>query len=155
LIRIIGIGNRMHGDDGLGPCLAYALSKCGNWSNNFSFIPLDLPNHGDIALLEDPDTIIIIDTSLEPINEIFSVDPTNISALDAVRLAQSGSGHSITPITLLALAHIVGVLTDKRVFLQLIGPLEPAFGRGLSSRAVELGLEAARKIESFLGDIKK
>ena len=150
MIRIIGIGNRMHGDDGIGPCLAYALRKCSARVEGVNIIPLDLPNHGDIALLEEPDIIVFVDASPERGVRVYRLEPSRLSSLEMVRLAQAGSGHAISPITLVALASAAGLIEGKEVYLLTIGPLEPGFGSGLSPKAVELGVEAVRRLVGLL-----
>lgn len=150
MIRIVGIGNRMYGDDGIGPCLAYALLRCSDRAEGLSIIPLDLPSHGDIALFEEPDVILLIDASPEPGVRLYRLESGNLSGTEMLRLAQAGAGHSISPITLVALAASAGLLKEKEVYLLTVGPLEPSFGVGLSDWSIELALRALDEITRFL-----
>ncbi|MCE4628527.1 MAG: hypothetical protein F7C34_05220 [Desulfurococcales archaeon] len=144
------MGNRMHGDDGIGPCLAYALLKCSDRPKGLSIFPLDLPSHGDIALFEEPEVILLVDATPEPGVRLYRLEPKNLSDTEMLKLAQAGAGHSISPITLVALAASAGLLEGKRVYLLALGPLEPSFGRGLSDRAIDIALKAIDEIIRFL-----
>ena len=150
MIRIIGIGNRIYGDDGIGPCTAHVLSKCMKSHARIDVVPLDLPSHGDISLFEEPDTIILLDSSPEPETKVYHVDPENLDEREKLKLAQQGSGHNISPITLIALASMAGLLHGKDIYLILVGPSKPEFGKGLSPQGADLVEVALGKLEKLM-----
>ncbi len=143
MLRIIGIGNRMYGDDGIGPCLAGGLKSCSRYNpREVHIVPLDLPNHGDIVLLKDADHVIFIDSVVDESTMIYKIDVTKATVEELLELAQSGSGHGISPTSLIALAKVSGILSSQTIHLLLIGPLSPSFGEGLSDKAVSLAIDA-------------
>lgn len=143
MLRIIGLGNRIYGDDGIGPCLAAALKSCSNQIHrNIEIIPLDLPSHGDITYLMGADSIILIDSILDDETKLYRIDINKATPSELLELAQSGSGHGLSPTTLVAWAKASGILVDQAVYLLVIGPLTPSFGKGLSDSAIVKAMQA-------------
>ncbi len=153
MIRILGIGNRMYGDDGIGPCIAYTLAKCASNHSQIDIIPLDLPSHGDISLFAEPETIILIDSSPDAETIVYHVNPENLGELEKLELAQQGAGHNISSITLIALADNAGLLREKEIYLILVGPCQPEFGTGLSPQGILLAEKAVMKLKELMGEL--
>ncbi|GAB6148370.1 hydrogenase maturation protease [Stetteria hydrogenophila] len=146
MLRIIGIGNRIYGDDGVGPCLAAALKRCSRYDGEkLSIVSLDLPSHGDVALMEGADVIILLDAAVDGETRLYKVDLDRALPDELMDLAMSSAGHGISALNLLALARAAGALgRDQEVYMLDIGPLAPSFGSGLSRDAVSKALEALR-----------
>jgi len=156
VVKVVGVGNRMYGDDGLGPCLVFALRNCvrsvagsNDGSVRVDYVVLDRPSHGDIGLLEDGDVILFVDSSPQEGIVLNRVELSRASSDDLVEAVGSSAGHNLSPLLLLALAFAAGLLRGKKAYLLTVGPLAPEFGRGLSSVAVKLALKAAATLEHF------
>ena len=151
MIKIIGIGNRMYGDDGIGPCLVSALKHCTESIDTVQFIPLDLPNHGDIIHLGNSSLIVLVDSAVDEKTVLYKVDTDKVDLRELLELAQSSSGHGINPLSLIALAKIAGILSNRQsIYLLLIGPLTPQFGTGLSKSAIREAIISLKKLENLI-----
>ncbi len=157
-VKVIGLGNRMHGDDGLGSCLALALKKCS--AEAPPILALDLPTLGDVYLLEDSDTVIIIDAadkhtlealgvSEHGIPVILELKPERLGDEDLALMASKADAHTLDPVYLVAYAYSAGFFRG-RAFLIAVPIEEVRFGVGLTEAAAMKALEAAEVLARLL-----
>ena len=157
-VKVIGLGNRMHGDDGLGSCLAQALSRCAREAPPIQ--ALELPTLGDVSLLEDAEAVIIIDAADKPTLEALSVsehdrpvvlelDPRRLGDEDLALMASKADAHTLDPAYLVAYAYSAGLFKGKAYLIAV--PIEEVkFGVGLSESAALKALEAAEVLARLL-----
>jgi len=136
-ISILGVGNRLFGDDGAGSITVDVLKEClevrDSSVNLFVFETLDTSL---ISLLEESDVVVFVDAILG-VNEpkLYTVDPESAKdeALEAVRLVDP---HYLDPARLVSLAYITGRL-KARVYLVGIPAKSLELGAGLSRETLQ------------------
>ncbi|MGE5279787.1 MAG: hydrogenase 3 maturation endopeptidase HyCI [Deltaproteobacteria bacterium] len=133
-IVIVGIGNPLRGDDGLGPLLV------GRLKGRVPAVCIDAgsapENYAGAVIREEPDTVLLIDSVH------LGEAPGSAALLEEDEIARSGlSTHDIP------LSMFIGYLksrTRARVFLLGVEPQSLAFGEGICE-AVQKSLETIAK----------
>jgi len=133
---VIGIGNRLRGDDGIGPALVESLEERTGVERHVvhQLTPDLMPRFGEAA------RVLFVDASIDG------------SELRLDRLSPSparGLGHALTPAAFLDLAAKLYDLSTPAWLLSVPGS-EFEVGERLSSQANDRLPEARRRIEAWL-----
>ena len=121
-VCILGFGNRMWRDDGVGSCIAEALQDCPNLDSvDGGFVP---ENHLEVVASKNPDTILMIDAA------DFGGQPGEVRLLQPGDVALAGiSTHAGSP---QMLGKYLEARTGARVALLAIQPKDTSEGNELS-----------------------
>jgi len=121
-VCILGFGNRLWRDDGVGSCIAEALQNCPNLDSiDGGFVP---ENHLEVVVGKNPDTILMIDAA------DFGGTPGETRLLQPGDVALAGiSTHAGSP---QMLGKYLEARTGARVALLAIQPKDTSEGNELS-----------------------
>ena len=121
-VCILGFGNRMWSDDGVGSCIAEALQDCPNLDAvDGGFVP---ENYLEVVANKNPDTILMIDAA------DFGGQPGEVRLLQSGDVALAGiSTHAGSP---QMLGKYLEARTGARVALLAIQPKDTSEGNKLS-----------------------
>ena len=121
-VCILGFGNRLWRDDGVGSCIAEALQDCPNLDSvDGGFVP---ENHLEVVASKNPDTILMIDAA------DFGGEPGEVRLLQPGEVALAGiSTHAGSP---QMLGKYLEARTGARVALLAIQPKDTSEGNELS-----------------------
>ena len=121
-VCVLGFGNRMWRDDGVGSCIAEALQDCPNLDSvDGGFVP---ENHLEVVASKNPDTILMIDAA------DFGGQPGEVRLLHPGDVAVAGiSTHAGSP---QMLGKYLEARTGARVALLAIQPKDTSEGNELS-----------------------
>jgi hydrogenase 3 maturation protease len=142
-VVIVGVGNILRGDDGLGPMLVERLKDkvralCINAGST-------LENYLGKIIKAQPDTVLLIDAVH------LGLQPGAYEMVEAAEIKQTGlSTHDISPRLLLDL---LGMKIRGKIFLLGIQPQQLGLGNGVSRRIKKTLLELEQRIVRAL--IKK
>ena len=119
---ILGVGNKLRGDDGFGSCFAEALKRCGIRCCNV--IVLETMHIYAIDYIKNYNTVIILDVILEdaPPGTILvkEIDPNAVGEMDLVDELKTISAHYFGPHHLIILAHKLGYFNGKAYLLGIV-----------------------------------
>ena len=144
-LLVIGYGNSLRGDDGIGPCVADAIGRLRLRGVRPLQCPLLAPELADP--ISHAQKVIFVDATVEPGDEIRwrELEPGETSQLMT---------HAADPRTLLALARDVFGHAPKAWWLTI--PVEDiGFHLGLSPLAEQNFDVAVKMIQSFYRPLKK
>jgi len=102
-VLVLGVGNTLLGDDGVGYCLARAIRECGG-VEGARVAAVQMINPGHVDLLENVDYVVFIDAYLSqdmPENAdlaIVELDPSRLDSLDAALAIEGIDPHNIDPL---------------------------------------------------------
>ena len=121
-VCLLGIGNRYHHDDAVGPYLAEAIETRPDYDViDAGIIPED---YVELTARKHPDTILMIDAT------DFGGEPGEVRLLYPEHVAYSGvSTHAVS---LRMLAEFLQARTHARVGLLAVQPADVSDGKGLS-----------------------
>ncbi len=148
---MVGLGNVMLGDDGVGVCLTEAVRKCSSPTPSLRVEPVGLASPGHIYLLEGADAAIVVDAfeGLKNDMVLLRVEVSRLEPADAVTMIQTLEPHSVDALRLLVLARSAGVFNGVAYVLG-IRPERMAFGEPLSCNTVQRALKAYRVLGRLL-----
>lgn len=66
LVRVLGLGNVLGGDDGFGPCVVTALQSAFEWSEGVEVIDVGTPGLDLVPFVSGVDVLVIVDTVKSP-----------------------------------------------------------------------------------------
>ena len=135
-VCILGFGNRLWRDDGVGSCIAEALQNCPNLDSiDAGFVP---ENHLEIVARKNPDTILMIDAA------DFGGQPGEVRLLHPGDVAVAGiSTHAGSP---QMLGKYLEARTGARVALLAIQPKDTSEGTELSPEVSATLTELVEKL---------
>jgi hydrogenase maturation protease len=151
---VIGIGNTLLGDDGVGYCLARAVAECGG-IEGARLSAVQMVNPGHVTLLEGVEYAVFIDAYISPEMPedadiaVLELDPTRLDPLDAAVAIEGFDPHNIDPLKLMVLARAAGVFNGKGYMIG-VKPERIEFNSGLSDTAVRRALKALSKLAEVL-----
>jgi hydrogenase maturation protease len=154
-LLVLGVGNTLLGDDGVGYCLVRAIRDCGG-VEGARLAAVQMINPGHVDLLEGVDYVVFIDAYLsEDMPEdadlaIVELDPSKLDSLDAALAIEGIDPHNIDPLKLMVLARATGSFQGRGVLLG-VKPERIEFNRGLSDRVRMRALKALHKLDEILG----
>jgi hydrogenase maturation protease len=130
-VLVLGLGNTLLGDDGLGPALVEQLSQdAERWKDRIEFLDGGTQGLALLGHLSGRKTVIIVDalaTGVPP----GTTKVLNLSEVFQMGVKGAGSAHEGNAGELLAVANILNELPD-RVFVVGVEPENVATGYGLS-----------------------
>lgn len=149
-VLIVGVGNRLYGDDGAGSCLAEALGRCCGELRVEVHETLGLWETG---VFEGRALVVFIDAVRaghpgEP--RLYKIEPQSLSPDEVSGILASADPHDASPALLAALAHAAGVLRGE-CFLLGVPAARVELGAGLSEEAVSAMLRSLPLLERLLG----
>lgn len=156
---VLGIGNRIYGDDGVGVCLAYALSRCCH-TRDVDVVWVDRPTIGDIALLEGYEAVVILDaidySSMSVLGldskaavAVIELDPARLDVNDVIGLVDNADAHTMDPTYIVSLAYSAGLFRGV-AYLVAVSVKDTEFGKGLSDEAKANALKALIELEKIV-----
>lgn len=157
-VLLLGIGNTLHGDDGVGYCLVYGIKYCGG-IEGADIANIQELNPGHITMLDGYETVVFIDAYIsEDMPEsariaVLELDPSWLREDEVVALVQEMDPHGLNPIRLMILSY-AAQLFKGRAYLIGIKPYRIEFSGGLSKdikKALPQALEELRRILAKLG----
>ncbi len=154
-ILILGIGNRLLTDDGVGSCFAEVLST------------FDLPEGvevvdgglGGLSLMdhiEGKEILILVD-ALDPRDgepgqvKLFKVNPGAVDPSEAIKMLVEAGSHGVVPELLVAAADAMGYLPAEAYVLGIV-PCLIDLGDGITAPAARGCLRALRILRKILSD---
>jgi len=157
-VLVIGLGNRMYGDDGYGDVLAEALESCG--ARGFDVLRGGHAGLGLLGYLSEYDVVVFIDVvgpelGGEPGSvTVLEMDPARVSGEECAELlSREVDPHAISPVHLVALLYATGVFRGKAYLIGVV-PRSLEFGKPLSQTVFEATpkvLDVLRRILTRLG----
>ncbi|MCX8196432.1 MAG: hydrogenase maturation protease [Acidilobaceae archaeon] len=143
---IVGVGNPLYGDDGIGSCLATALMKCVPGINGEVRETLGL---WEVGMLHGWGLVVFLDAArISEGPKLFKVEPGRLNAQELEEFMRSLDPHSVSPAALVALAAASGQLSGDSYILGIPAlSLEPG---GISSATFESALRALEVLERLL-----
>ncbi len=158
-VLVVGLGNRMYGDDGYGDLLAQFLEECGVYGFDvFQGSHLGL---GMLGYLAGYDAIVFLDI-VEPglVGDkpgdvgVLEIDPSRADTAEyAYMFSRETDNHAVSPAHLVALLYATGQYRGKAYVVGVV-PQTTEFGRPLSGpvkRATPMVLERLEKLLVRLG----
>jgi hydrogenase maturation protease len=141
-ILIIGYGNTLRGDDGVGPYVATVAASWGPLGVQSLAVPQLTPEIAE--LLAGAELAIFIDARLDEDKEVVELSP--LAASESARVL----GHASDPRSLLALAQTV-FGSHPRAWLITIPAADVSLGESLSSIAMRGADAALARIRALVG----
>lgn len=150
---VVGVGNRMYGDDGYGDLLVEALERCG--ARGFETFRGSHLGLGMLGFLEGYDVLVfidVVDPSLggDPGNVVtMEIDPTRVPAEEYGPIVRGTDSHRVSPAHLVALLYSSGLFRGKAYLVGVVpGTLE--FGRPVSETVLKATPKVLKSLESLL-----
>ncbi len=153
-VLVLGVGNTIMGDDGVGYCFARALAECGGGEGvDVEAIPaLEL---GALGLLEERSLVVVVDACVVPEGK-----PGEVYVAEASGVEENGvplHSHDTDPLKLLALARSLGVTRGRAVVVCVV-PYRIEAGLGVTSEVMgslaRVYHEVARLVEKAGGRLR-
>ena len=157
-VLVLGIGNTLHGDDGVGYCLARGLEACGG-VEGADIAAIQELNPGHITVLDGYNAVVFIDAFIsDEMPEsaqvaVLELDPSRLSESDVAAIVQDIDPHSLNPIRLMILSYAAQLFRGQ-TYLIGIRPYRIEFSQGLSSevkKAIPRALEELGRVLARLG----
>lgn len=149
---VLGLGNTLLGDDGVGPALIDQLSQEGNrWSGRIEFLDGGTQGLALLGHLSGREAVIIVD-ALAMGRPPGTTRILNVSEVFQMGVRRAGSSHEGNAGELLAVAELLDELPDQ-VFVVGIEPQSVATGYGLSESARNALPAAANQVRELLAEL--
>lgn len=152
ILRVIGVGNTLFRDDGIGFYFAEALKKCS--TSDLQIESRETLEMTSLELMEGADTVVFIDAG-----DSKSIGQPKVLSLDAKELEASLDDvtrlmdpHDLSPIQLAALSYKLGLFGGNSYFL-LIPAFNLEIGFGISERTFQMALQAASLFERIIENL--
>ncbi len=154
-ILILGIGNRLLTDDGVGSCFAEALSTFDlpEW---IEVVDGGLGGLNLIDYMEGKEILILVD-ALDPQDgdpgqvKLFKVNPGAVDPSEAVRMLVEAGSHGVVPELLVAAADAMGYLPGESYVLGIV-PCLIDLGDGITAPAARGCLKALHILRKTLSE---
>lgn len=128
-VLILGVGNRLRGDDGFGSCLAEALSWCGVRGADVEW--LDTMHVYAVEYLRGRRLVVVLDVvyveGAEPGTIVFEeYDVSSLTEDIASEALETMAAHVFTPLHMLIIARELGVFNGRFILAGIVPEsLEP------------------------------
>lgn len=161
-VLVLGIGNTLHGDDGIGYCLVRGIEACGG-IEGAEIAAIQELNPGHITVLDGYGVVVFIDAFMsDDMPEhaqvaILELDPSRLSKTEIAALVQEMDPHSLNPIRLMVLSYAAQLFKGS-AYLVGVRPYRIEFLEGLSTeikKAIPKALEELRRVLAELGAAMK
>ncbi len=151
-VLVVGVGNRMYGDDAFGPAMIDALRRCG--------FPCDTADSDGglfflASLLEDKELVVFIDILDEEYGSpgdvvTLTLNPSRLSGEDYARLfSMETSPHTVTPAHIVAVAYSGGIFRGKAVVVGVVSTAT-GFAQPLSDTVKKRVVDVCEKVSEIL-----
>ncbi len=140
-VLLLGVGNTLRGDDGVGYCLVKAVEACGG-VEGADTAAVQMLNPGHFDLLEGYSHVVFVDAYVDPEAPrgsrvvVLGLDPRRLSEEDVAEIVQNTDPHGMDPIRLIVMAYAAGVFHGTGTLGGII-PERIEFMEGLSPDVVE------------------
>ncbi len=149
---VLGLGNTLLGDDGVGPALIDRLSQEDNrWSDRLEFLDGGTQGLALLGHLSGREAVIIVD-ALAMGRPPGTTRILNVSEVFQIGVRRAGTSHEGNVGELLAVAELLDELPDQ-VFVVGIEPQNMATGYGLSMSARNALPAAANLVRELLAEL--
>ena len=152
---VIGVGNPLAGDDGLGYCIGRVLEECVN-SKCYDVITLTALDPGVAAYFEGRNLVVVID-AVDPSSlpegaklAIYEINPNNMSIEELSEYLSEVSSHEPNPVNIALIARAAGVFRGRFILLG-VRAFNIELGAGLSSEACKLVSRAVANVLEIVG----
>ncbi len=154
-ILILGIGNRLLTDDGVGSCFAEALSTftLPEW---IEVVDGGLGGLNLIDYMEGKEMLFLVD-ALDPRDgepgqvKLFKVNPKAVEPSEAIRMLIEAGSHGVVPELLVAAADAMGYLPGESYVIGIV-PCLIDLGDGITTPAARGCLEALHLLREMLSE---
>ncbi len=154
-ILILGIGNRLLTDDGVGSCFAEALSTF-DLPEGVEVVDGGLGGLNLMDHIEGKEILILVD-ALDPRDgepgqvKLFKVNSGAVDPSEAIRMLVEAGSHGVVPELLVAAADAMGYLPRESYVLGIV-PCLIDLGDGITAPATRGCLRALRILRKILSD---
>lgn len=148
-VLVVGVGNRLYGDDGAGSCFADALERC---NPELSVEIRETLSLWETGLFEGRALVVFVDAvNAQPLGSprLYRLEPRALDPEELSSMLSSADPHDASPAVLVALAHAAGVLKGD-CYLLGVPAARIELGRGLSGEAVRALLSSVHLLERLL-----
>jgi len=157
-VKVVGVGNTLFRDDGVGYYVARALMECSETDAEVAVV--ETLDTTAVGLLEGADVVIFVDAadpSAASAPKVVTLDwPTTKESLGELR-GEAFDPHNMSPLSLAAMAYLTGDFAGQVYFL-LIPAHDISMGFGLSEETAEMAIGSAtllvRLVESAGASIR-
>jgi hydrogenase maturation protease len=143
-VLIIGFGNPLRGDDGVGPIVVSRLSRLHSGAECVTTMQLH-PEHAE--LMRGRDVVIFVDASVDAVHVM-------VNPVDQESGENWQAGHSDTPAGLTALCRAMYPDPPERVYLLEIPARSLEFGEHLTARTRQDASEAETLIRNMIPELR-
>ena len=152
-ILVLGVGNLLLGDDGVGPALIEELADTSRkWNGQVEFLDGGTQGLALLGHLSGRQALIIVD-ALRTGAPAGTIHRLTLNDLHEVTPGRGNSGHEGNAGELLAAAQLMDQLPD-RLFVIGVEPETIATGIGLSAPVQEALAEASSQINCLLAELR-
>ena len=170
-VLLLGVGNTLRGDDGVGYCLVKAVEACGG-VEGADTAAVQMLNPGHFDLLEGYSHVVFVDAYVDPEAPrgsrvvVLGLDPRRLSEEDVAEIVQNTDPHGMDPIRLIVMAYaagvfhgtgtLVGIIPERIEFMEGLSPgvIEAAAGPALRELAKALE-EAGARLRADQGCVRR
>lgn len=150
MIKVIGVGNTLFGDDGIGFYLASALRECSRTSAQIE--AMETLDYTSVSLLEKTDVAIFIDGSppgalAEP--RLLLLEKDSLREALAGGSPEAVDPHDLSPAQLAYVGYTIGVFSG-RAFLLIVPTKRIDLGFGIAEETAEKSKQALDILEKLL-----
>ncbi len=154
-VLVVGLGNRMYGDDGYGDLLAQFLEECG--ASGFEVFHGSHLGLGMLGYLAGYDVIVFIDiVDPELVGGgpgdvgVLEIDPSRADAAEyAYMFSRETDNHAVSPAHLVALLYAAGQYRGKAYIVGVV-PQSTEFGKPVSEPVKRATPRVLEKLEALL-----
>jgi hydrogenase maturation protease len=144
-VLMIGFGNPLRGDDGVGPIVVSRLSGLHPDVECLTTLQLQ-PEHAD--LMRGREIVLFVDASV-------NVDRVTVNPVGEDEYEQWQAGHSVTPAGLTALCRAMYPDPPPRIYLLEIPARTLEFGEHLTERARQDANEAETIVRDMIPEVAR
>jgi len=156
-VAVVGVGNTLFGDDGIGYCIVEALNALeAAHQGRLRLEALERLTPGSIDVLDGCGYAVFVDAyhpDAMPHGAdvaIVEVDPSRLEPLDASVYIEGLDPHGVDPLGLVVLARSAGVFGGK-AWIVGVRASRVEFARGLSEDALGRVAKAVEALQAILG----
>lgn len=152
-ILVLGLGNLLLSDDGVGPVLVEQLANTAeNWNGRVEFLDGGTQGLALLGQISGRQALIIVD-ALKMGAPAGTIHRLTLNELREVTPGRGNSGHEGNAGELLAVAQLLDQLPE-RLFVVGVEPEKIATGIGLSARVQEALEDASSQVNCLLAELR-
>lgn len=148
--KIIGVGNTLFGDDGVGFYYAYALRECSE--SSVPIVSVETLDYSSLELIEGASNVVFIDAGnpgrlSEP--KLFLLEKEELEGIIGNSGVSAVDPHDLSPLQLVYIGYSLGSFGGKAFFL-VIPSFRIEIGFGLSRETAEKALGSLVLLENLV-----